>query len=226
MKLSVRLSRVLELLDKDKELVDIGCDHGYLSIAFASISNKKVYALDNKQEPLDSCIQNLIESNMSDKVETLLSDGLTKFNKQAEQIAICGMGGNNIIDILSYGLNNHKLKDNVVLVLQPNNNEEHLRTFLTNNNFKIIDELLVDENDVIYEVIKAIKGDQNLSELDIKFGPIIRKNKNELFVKKWNLNKDYLESLFKKIPENSDTISKLENIKKEIKIIEDEVNEI
>ena len=80
MKLNIRLETVLNLLDKDLITADIGCDHGYLSIEFAKISNANIYAIDNKNGPLDLCKQNVSSFGFSGSLNQELLEKLQVYD--------------------------------------------------------------------------------------------------------------------------------------------------
>ena len=221
MKLSARLQQVLDFLLEDSILADIGCDHALLPIAYISENpNGKVYAMDNKQEPLNQAIKNISLNLMQEKIIPLLSDGLQHLPEDVNQICIAGMGGNNIVDILR-AYPNKCLKVSR-FVFQPNNGNEELRRYLTANDFEIQQEILIEENNIIYEVLQIKKGRQKLSYEECIFGPILLKNKGELFIKKWQTQLDYLKNVYEKIP--SQYSDKKEQLKKEIELIESVIN--
>ena len=85
----------------------------------------------------------------------------------------------------------YKFKGNT-LYLQPNNNEENLRVFLNENNFKIQKELLVKDDKIIYSilVISPDEEKQVLSNEEIIFGLPIEEI--ELFKEKWNEELNHL----------------------------------
>ena len=61
------------------------------------------------------------------------------------------MGGRLIADILAAGL--EKLASVSRLVLQPNNREDELRAWLVDNDFHIVDEAILEENEKFYEIL-------------------------------------------------------------------------
>lgn len=221
MKLSARLQQVLNFLLEEKVLADIGCDHALLPIAYISKNpNGKVYAMDNKQEPLNQAIKNINLNLMTNKIIPLLSDGLEYLPDDVNQICIAGMGGNNIIEILSSHPDKCLKVDR--FVFQPNNGCEELRRYLTENDFLIEDEVLVEENDIIYEVLQVKRGHQILSNKECIFGPELLKIKGELFIKKWQSQLNYLKNIYDRIPNQYAT--KKDVLKKDIELIESVIN--
>ena len=78
-KLSNRLKAIVKFVDKKDSVVDVGCDHGLLSIYL--VENKlckKVIASDVNQNALNSAIKNI--NNRKLEIETVLSDGIDNVN--------------------------------------------------------------------------------------------------------------------------------------------------
>jgi tRNA (adenine22-N1)-methyltransferase len=61
-----------------------------------------------------------------------------------------------------------------------------------NNGYEIAFEKLVEEDGRFYEIIKAIKGNAVYNKEEVFFGPILLKEKSDIFVRKWSNHKDYL----------------------------------
>ncbi len=64
------------------------------------------------------------------------------------------MGGDLIARILDAGKEDNRLETVERLILQPNNGEKKLRQWLFDNNYDIISEEILKENDKIYEIIE------------------------------------------------------------------------
>ncbi|MCH5171662.1 MAG: SAM-dependent methyltransferase [Erysipelotrichales bacterium] len=207
MSLSKRLSEIYTFVDNGSNLADIGADHGQLVIELAK-NNKcnKIFCNDNKVGPFN-ILKNAIEGNEFSNVTVSLSDGISKLPDYIDAIVIAGMGGDLIIDILS----KHKEKLNNVetLILAPNTNEKELRKCVCDLGYKILDEKIIFERHY-YEIIKFVKGNVIYNELDYEFGPILRKEKNAIFQKKYQETLTKLYNLInKELPkEKKDEISK------------------
>ena len=81
-KLSVRLEAVANYVDDNSKVIDIGCDHGFLSIFLAKkYDNIKIIASDIKRKK-NSEIANLVLGYEDvESVNDYLSYSLSKFNK-------------------------------------------------------------------------------------------------------------------------------------------------
>jgi len=216
--LSTRLNEVALLVEKDLVLADIGCDHALLVIELIKTGKlEKAYAIDNKKEPLNQAIRNIKEAGLIDRVIPLLGNGLNNLPVDVQQITIAGLGGSLIAKIID----NPKLIQIENLVLEANNDVPYIRRKLMEKGYHITDEKLVKDSGIIYEIVKAKKGHQQLSEDDIYFGPLLRQNKDDLFYEKWTNYYQYLSDVYAKIPKKYEDkrqalALELKKIKKEI----------
>ena len=132
MLLSKRLSKVLDYIDKDDLVADIGADHGYLSLEMLNIGVQFVQVVENKIEPLKRAQLTL---KNHENVKYSLSDGISDLDELINTVTICGMGGLNIVEILSNDLPTAKRLNKIIL--QANSKLFELREFLNNNSFQI-----------------------------------------------------------------------------------------
>lgn len=183
--LKERLKKVSQLIEEDS-LIDIGTDHGYLIIDLLKSNKiKKALAVEITKGPLQNVENNVRNHRLNDKVDCALSDGLTKVDKSVvdkyKAISICGMGGSLIAKILT---DSKQKLDGQILYLQPNNGEYALRKTLIELGYKIVEEDVLIDNDIFYEVIKAVPGSQTLSEAEMFLGPINMQSQGEQFLNK------------------------------------------
>lgn len=166
--LSVRLEQIIKLCDNVRCIADIGCDHGYVT-AELILSNKcdKVIATDISSRSLDKAIRFCDSLNINSYISFRQGDGFNVIYKQdkVKQAVIAGMGGMEIINILD----NKKLKLKN-FVLQPMRDTVKLREYLINNNYKILNDFIIFEDGIFYNVLKVTKGKTNLKPLEIYFG--------------------------------------------------------
>ncbi|PNZ99623.1 tRNA methyltransferase, partial [Staphylococcus carnosus] len=105
-------------------------------------------------------------------------------------------------------------------ILQSNIQTITLRQALSNINYHIIDESLIEENGHIYEIVVAEYGNQFMDDFDLKFGPILLRQKNNLFTKKWNRELQALEKIKRNLDEDKH-FNRLNEINKEIKMVQE-----
>lgn len=207
-RLSKRLEVLASFISNEDSLVDVGCDHGYLSIYLKKNSKcKSVICSDINQNALDSAIKNIKDSNL--QIDCYLSDGLKDIPmNNIDTILIAGMGSSTIIDILK---NKDKLSSVKKIVLQSNNNHEELRRFMNDIGYYLEREEFVFDKGKWYVMMLYSKSNKKNSDSEIKYGYI---------------NKDYglyllntYQELLKKIPSDNDDYLKYEKKMKEIKTI-------
>ncbi len=189
-----RLSSVANLIQKSNMVIDVGCDHAYLSIFLIQhkICNF-VLNIDCNLLPLKNGEKNVIKLGYTNQIKFLQNNGLENLNINidVDYITICGMGSQNIIEIISKSSINPKY-----YILQSNSNNAKLRKWLANNNYCINNEIVVYENNHYYVIILIEKKQTNIIDKnDIYIGPII-KNSNQIEIKNYLLNKyQYLSTL-------------------------------
>lgn len=159
MNLSKRLTAIVNIVEKSECIRDVGCDHGYVSIALAEKGYaSKIIASDINRGPLLRAKDNITKSGFDGIIETRLAGGLddTKDSEIYDSIIIAGMGGKLMRDIL----NAHPdvLNKARQLVLQPQSEIFLVRRFLRENGFAIRKEDCVCEDGKTYFIIDAIKG--------------------------------------------------------------------
>lgn len=176
-----RISFLASLTKGFNTLVDIGCDHGYtIKEALEKQAVKYAYALEVNEKPLEKAKQTLKEAELLEKVSFFLSDGLKSFNEFFDVAIISGMGGRLISSILEVSKDKFKGK---CLILEPQSDNYLVRMWLMLNNFNITSEYTLEENNKYYEIIVANPGQSNYSWLDLNYGPILRLEKSNLFMK-------------------------------------------
>ena len=183
-KLSKRLEVVSSYIKDNTKIIDIGCDHGLLSIYLAKkYKNIKIIASDVNKNALSSAIKNIKEEGLESVIETRLGSGLDVVNaNEIDTIVIAGMGSNTIVGILKYSKD--KLENVNNIIVQSNTDLYFLRKNITSIGYYIEDETLVEDKGIIYTVIKFTKGKKKYSYKELYLGPILITKKDKLFQKK------------------------------------------
>ncbi|MCU5746379.1 tRNA (adenine(22)-N(1))-methyltransferase TrmK [Staphylococcus sp. SQ8-PEA] len=203
----IHINRRLQLVSQyiqGPKLADIGSDHAYLPI-YALQHNIVNTAIAGEiiEGPFRASIKNVESYGLSELVDVRKGDGLSILasDEKVNTITICGMGGPLIGQILESG--KHALQSNPRLVLQSNIQTAALRQTLQNLNYSIVDELIFFEKKFIYEIVVAevLDKQRQLSPHEIKFGPILMRNKNEAFRSKWTKELSTLNEISSKLDE-------------------------
>ncbi len=218
MNLDNRLKRITDFIPSDSYILDVGCDHALLDIYLAlNRNNVKLIASDINENPLKIAKENIKKYNLEDEITLEKADGVSKINDEVDTVVIAGMGTSTINDIINNDLK--KLKNVKRIIISSHTSSFELRENMNKKGFKIIDEAVVFDKGKYYEIIVYSNGYEKLSKLDMKYGPIISKRKDE--ITKAYFNERYLKliEIYKKIPNGNkklkdDLNKKIKEIKK------------
>lgn len=220
MRLSKRLKAISEFINENDKVVDIGCDHALLDIYLKeTYQDIKIIASDIHEGAIKMAKKNIEKYNFDGKIDLRLGDGLSVVNNdEINTIIIAGMGYHNIIKILG---DKERLENVEKIVIQSNTDVVKLRKFVIKLGYKIEDETLVEDKDIIYTVIKFVKGKEKYNYKQIYFGPRLLENKSELFNDYYSKKLLKYQNLLLQLP-NNDVLNKLHH-KRLIKIIKEEI---
>lgn len=156
MELGIRLSSVAGMADKGDCIADIGCDHGFVSIALveAGVAGKMI-ACDINKGPLEHAKKNIESAGLSDRIDVRLGDGLSPVEKgECDGVIIAGMGGPLGLRILFDGRD--KIKDYKQIILQLQSKLPLVRFVLDRWGFETITEMMVSEDGKFYPIMKML----------------------------------------------------------------------
>lgn len=221
-KLSKRLSTIANMITNSCVVADIGCDHALLDIYLLQTKKvTKAIASDITIGALNQAKDNVKKYNIKD-VDLRLGDGLNtiSLSDKVDTIILSGLGNVKIANILNE--NKELLSSIDTIIIQSNTMPDMIRNEVIKLGYKIDDEKQIIENNIIYEIIKFTKGFTKYNKKEIYFGPILLKNKDEIFIKKIENEIEKNERILNKLPNNK-IIEKLKikifikKLKKEIK---------
>lgn len=154
-KLTPRLSAVASLV-RGGFVADVGTDHAFLPIyLIESGKATRALATDIGSGPLARAKENIALHSLNDKIETILTNGLAGLEKYPlDDIVVAGMGGLNIIEILSAADFVRERKTH--LILQPMQNVTELRRYLADAGFCVEKELITVEDGKVYQMMSAV----------------------------------------------------------------------
>lgn len=226
LKLSSRLQKIYDFIPKCRILADIGCDHGYLSIAVAqSELADKIIAMDINKGPLESANANVTQMGLNSKIELRLSDGMRKLElDEVDVVCVCGMGGLLMKRIIETDL--QKAKNATCLILEPQSEMMEFRRFLLDNKFIIDDEEIATEENKFYPIIRAhydAESAYELTEVQLKYGPCLLKKAPELLVEYLNKSKLEYSEIITNLKGKIETSKKSEALQKRINELEYEI---
>lgn len=207
--LSDRLRTISGMVSDHSLLLDVGCDHAYVSIDLVSKGCARLaYATDARKGPLEAARRNIQEAGLSERISTAVCDGIPEDFVQRlplqkgehRSVVIAGMGGRLILSILD------KAKDRLgeidEFILSPQSEYAAFRAGITRLGLFIQDETLLKEEGKYYVVIRAggpaagtaARG-EDLSEAQLWFGPRLLEEKSALLLEYLNKQKTTLEKI-------------------------------
>ncbi|PQP79598.1 tRNA methyltransferase [Spiroplasma sp. ChiS] len=214
-RLSERLLLIAKQVNEKDIICDIGTDHAMIPIYLAKGNLiTKAYACDIAEQPLNQAKKNIAKYHTEELITPILADGLAGISHiKIDTCIISGLGSATILTILQQ---DSDLIDRYILC--PNDDPFLLREWIKKQKYFVEKELLIKENDIIYEIIVVNKstGQKVKNNKDLYFGPCLRKEHNKLFQEKWLLKNDYYLTLLNKIPSNT---KRYQEIKAKLKMI-------
>lgn len=165
-KLSGRLNELLKHLDGES-VADVGCDHGKIAV-YCALKGKRTVATDISEQSLRKAEQ--LAKKHSAELKTVLCDGLTGIeNGEVENVLIAGMGGIEIVKILSDGFAHNKKFNKYVL--SPNSEAKAVREFLQTEKIGISRDYVIEDMNKFYSIIVAGDCDfKPLNDFELEFG--------------------------------------------------------
>ena len=176
--LTPRLRMIAELVPVCNSLCDIGTDHAYVAIYLAKKGvAEKIIAADIKKGPLAQADKNIALFEVSDKIETRLSNGFEKIaDGEVDCAIIAGMGGETIAEILE------KEKGCKYFVLQMQTAHRHIREYLMSHGYIICEEAICKEERKMYTAMLVKRGEgESLSDVQKEIGPRLIEERPPLF---------------------------------------------
>ncbi|WP_408006807.1 tRNA (adenine(22)-N(1))-methyltransferase [Pseudalkalibacillus sp. A8] len=195
--ISNRLQKVSTYIPKGSIIADIGSDHAFLPCYCIQkgIINRAI-AGEVNQGPFQSAYNQVKALGLENQIEVKLGDGLEVISAhEVSTVVIAGMGGQLISNILERGKD--RLPGVERLILQPNMGARFIREWFEKNNWKLIEESILEEDEKIYEILVAERTNTPVvfNEAEKLLGPILMKQKNSTFQKKWKREKDNWEKI-------------------------------
>lgn len=145
-----RLATAAALCRVGSIVCDVGTDHALLACHLAKNGAKEVIASDINDGPLEAA-RRTVEQEGCDNVRVIKSDGLYEIN-YAEDVIICGMGGELIADIIA---GCRFLSESTRFILQPMTKPEVLRKRLYADGLEILEERTAYDGKRAYVIMLA-----------------------------------------------------------------------
>lgn len=159
MKLTPRLKKIADRIDRGESVADIGTDHAFLPLYLweAGISPKVIMS-DVSEGSLAKAGENCQKLHPDTEFDLRLGSGIEVLEKgEVSVVVMAGMGGILMTELL--GADVEKARSFSKLIFQPRKDVGKLRFWLFDNGFRITDEALVREGKYICEIISAVPGE-------------------------------------------------------------------
>ena len=224
-RLSDRLLAIANMVTPGLVAADVGCDHAHLAVYLVQNGIcPMVFASDIHKGPLAKAAETVRESGLSDKIETILCDGLTGlFGKKVDCVILAGMGGPLMTEILKAGT--PVCEGASEFILEPQSEPALLRHYLRDNGYRIISEDMVCEENKFYPVMKCVHGVMRMNrECYFRYGKILIKERHPLLLQYLYTRRKLLKEIYSGLREQEDSESVLlrrEELSRELSCIEE-----
>lgn len=174
-----RLQRIFDLIEPTSSFADVGCDHGFIAKSVIESGKSQKVTISDVSLPSLQKAEKLLRKQINEgKVTSVCCDGLKGVPSDTQTVLIAGMGGEEIIKILT---ESPFLPP--VLVLQPMKNVDKVRKTLFNLGYGITRDFIFFTKRY-YNVIVA-KLNQNVApynDFEYLFGRDNLSNRQEDFI--------------------------------------------
>lgn len=209
--LSERLKALADMVTPGKRVVDVGCDHGFVSIYLVQRGlSPRVLAMDVRTGPLSRAQEHIAAYGLDGYISTRLSDGLCEFRDGEAQSMVCaGMGGRLMTRILTES--REKARDLEELILQPQSEIPEFRRFLRDEGYELLDENILCEDGKYYflmkvrysgraELVQETVNTVSMTELYERYGELLLKRRHPVL-------KEYLEESLRNMEQITGTLA-------------------
>ncbi|WP_107942504.1 tRNA (adenine(22)-N(1))-methyltransferase [Metasolibacillus fluoroglycofenilyticus] len=218
-KLSKRLETVASFVPTGAIVADIGSDHAYLpcylvqqGIVSGAIAGEVV------KGPYESALRQVRAEGLTNNIKVRLADGLAAVEQgdEVDTITIAGMGGPLIVSILEK--HPEVLRSVTRLILQPNIHAKVIREWALVHGWAILDEVILEEDDKIYEILVLQRGAMHLTSAEILLGNHLIAQRSATFVKKWTKEIDNWQRILQDL-NKAETTPEIQAKKEELQIL-------
>ena len=227
-KLSKRMRMSASMVMSHGILADVGTDHGYVPIALLKEQKiKGAIAMDINKGPLARAKEHVAAAGLEEYIQTRLSDGVLALKPgEADSILIAGMGGELMLHILSEGKD---VCDNAQeLILQPQSEIHRVREYLRENQYRIVDEDMVLEDEKYYTAIRTVRDTSGESlvcgaspqPIEDRYGPVLLQKAHPVLKMYLDLQHTRLTQILnglKAQPESEKISTRMAEIKEKLK---------
>ncbi len=182
-----RIKCILENIDNNDLVADIGCDQIELGILLAK-KNVKSIASDISFKVIEKAKLKAKKLGISNYIKFYITDGLDGIDEDINTLVLAGMGAYTILDILKRAT---KKYDKIITI--SNNKNDLLRKEMLELGYKVYRETIIYEKNKYYNLIVFTPGFMEYSEHELLLGL------NHTNIELLNKYKKYFIKKYKKI---------------------------
>ena len=158
-----RIEKLCTYLSRADVFADVGCDHGYCTeYMLKNDLCGRAYISDISAKSLQKAETLLASYIREGRCIPVVADVLQGIGEPCDLVLIAGMGGEEIIKIISGTLPDR-------FVLQPMKNTDKVRSYLSGR-VKFIRDETFRIGETYYDVVVGERGEEMLTPLEIKYG--------------------------------------------------------
>lgn len=169
LRLDDRLQTAADLFPACAYGADIGADHGRLSCYLLESGKcERMCVADISAPSLKKAETLLSLRGLRDRADCAVGNGLEALPQPAQAIAILGMGGHTIAQILSDGADKMQ---GAALILSAHTETDLIRRTLSSLRYRIEEERIAHAAGRYYVLLRAVPGEEPCSERQFLLGP-------------------------------------------------------
>ncbi|MBQ3375534.1 MAG: tRNA (adenine(22)-N(1))-methyltransferase TrmK [Erysipelotrichaceae bacterium] len=215
--ISKRIKTIAGLIHPDENVLDVGTDHAFLPIQLKLNGHRgKIAATELRKGPRNNAVKNLEEAGIDD-VEVYLTPGVRGIDFAADVVVIAGMGLTTVTGIIS---DDPEYFADKRIIIQINHEMDRLRCWLMENSFMIENEVIIRDYKY-YEILIVCKGQMHLDDMQIRFGPVLLREKSQTFIDCYSRKAEKLEMIIDSLPEQHPDREKLQ---KQLETVKEALN--
>ncbi len=160
-----RIAEICSCLTPARVFADVGCDHGYMT-RYMLKNNLcgRAYITDIHAGSLEKAKILLKDEVEAGRCIPVLCDGLDGVKEPCDLVLIAGLGGEEIVKILS------RVPLPARFVLQPMKNSGKLRAYLVERGAKILSDRTFEDGKFYDLIVGEGQGGDDYSDFEIKYG--------------------------------------------------------
>ncbi len=175
-----RLQLAYDLYDECELAADIGTDHALLPSALLRSGRcSRMILTDISESALCHARKEMVRQDLTDRVSLRLGNGLFPISEPCQMISVLGMGGRTISEIL---LSGRSRLFGASLLLSAHTDLYRVRKAIMDIGYHLLSETPCLDRGRFYLIMKALPGEETLSETEIRLGKRLMESGSDLLL--------------------------------------------